>query len=119
MTLPSILKVLSVSPLDANRLHIKLSNGKSGAFDVSPYFQGEFFSELRDVKYFSRVSLVAGKSGIEWPNGQDLSAYTLESGLRAAKKVAATKRASRANPKTASSDSLSPPKIPSPKKRTY
>ena len=105
MTFSRILKVLSVAPLDASRLEIVLSNGKSGVFDVAPYFRGDFFSELRDAAYFSRVSLVSGKSGIEWPNGQDLSAYTLEAGLRPTDNDAAAnvavRRVSRTKLKTA------------------
>ena len=103
MNIP-LVRVISVAPLPNYRLQVALSNGKSGVFDVAPYFRGDFFSELQDAAYFSRVSLVSGKSGIEWPNGQDLSAYTLEAGLRptdndAAANVAA--RISRTKLKTA------------------
>ena len=45
--------------------------------DAKPYMQ-----DFDVAACFSRVSLVSGKSGIGWPNEQDLSAYTLEAGLR-------------------------------------
>ena len=76
MTAP-VLEVLSVCALDNRWLKIVLSNGKEGVFDMSPYLSGEFFGELKDAEYFSRVTTVFGNSGIGWPNGQDISAYKL------------------------------------------
>ena len=77
-------KILSAKPLSGGRLKISLSNGKKGVFDVSPYFCGEFFAELKNAEYFAKVAPVPGGGGIEWPNGQDLSAHTIESGLLSA-----------------------------------
>ena len=80
--IPPLLKVLSVYVLDNYRLKVALSNGKEGVFDMYPYLdKGGVFQELKDVEYFAKVSIVPGKGGIEWPNEQDLSASTLNSGL--------------------------------------
>ena len=80
--IPPVLNVLSVRALDNWRLKVALSNGKEGGFDMSPYLDKGVFCELKDVEYFTQVSTVYGNSGIGWPNEQDLSAYTLDSGLQ-------------------------------------
>ena len=80
--IPPVLKVLSVRTLDNYRLKISLSNGKEGVFDMSPYLDRGVFRELKDVEYFTQVTTVYGNSGIGWPNEQDLSADTLNYGLR-------------------------------------
>ena len=80
--IPPMLNVLSVRALDNWRLKVALSNGKEGVFDMSPYLDKGVFCELKDVEYFTQVSTVYGNSGIGWPNEQDLSAYTLDSGLQ-------------------------------------
>ena len=77
-----LLRVLSVRALDNYRLKVALSNGKEGVFDMSPYLDRGVFRELKNTEYFSQVSMVDGGSGIEWPNEQDLSAYTLDSRLQ-------------------------------------
>ena len=77
----SVLRVLSVRVLDNRRLKVALSNGKEGVFDMSPYLGGEFFLELNNPEYFAQVSTVHDNGGIGWPNGQDLSAYKLDSEL--------------------------------------
>ena len=83
--IPPVLKISSLKVMDKRRLHVVLSNGKEGMFDISPYLKGEFFSELKNIEYFSRVKTAFGGSGIEWPNGQDLSAYTVEEKMQTAK----------------------------------
>ena len=80
--IPPVLNVLSVRAMDNWRLKVALSNGKEGVFDMSPYLDKGVFCELKDVEYFTQVSTVYGNSGIGWPNEQDLSAYTLDSGLQ-------------------------------------
>ena len=77
-----LLRVLSVRALDNYRLKVALSNGKEGVFDMSPYLDMGVFRELKDVEYFTQVTTVYGNSGIGWPNEQDLSADTLNYGLR-------------------------------------
>ena len=74
-----LLRVLSVRALDNYRLKVALSNGKEGVFDMSPYLDGEFFLELNNSEYFAQVTPVHDNGGIGWPNGQDISAYKLDS----------------------------------------
>ena len=71
-----MITVLQVKPLDNYSLKIKLSNGKSGIFDVSPYLEKGIFKELKDKEYFKKVKPLF--CGISWPNNQDFSADTLE-----------------------------------------
>jgi hypothetical protein len=72
----AMIKVISVEPIEGYRLRIQLSNGKTGIFDVSPYLDKGFFSELKDPQYFRLVKVAFG--GIMWPHEQDFSADTIE-----------------------------------------
>jgi hypothetical protein len=70
------IRVIIVEPLDNYRLHVHLSNGKTGVFDVSPYLDKGVFTELRDPQYFRRVRTAFG--GVIWPHEQDFSPETIE-----------------------------------------
>jgi hypothetical protein len=71
-----MIRVISVQPLENHRLRIRLSNDKTGIFDVSPYLDKGVFYELRDPHYFRLVKVAFG--GIMWPHEQDFSADTIE-----------------------------------------
>jgi hypothetical protein len=71
-----MLQVLEIRQLDDYVLFIRLSNGKEGKFDVKPYLDKGFFSELRCYTYFEKVKITFG--GIMWPNQQDFSTDTIE-----------------------------------------
>ena len=71
-----MVKVISVLPKDNYQLFVKLSNGKEGYFDISPYLEKGIFQELKDKNYFTQVKLVFG--GIAWPHSQDFSGDTIE-----------------------------------------
>ena len=71
-----MIKVISVEPMEGHKLRIRLSNGKMGIFDVSPYLDKGVFHELKDSQYFRLVKVAFG--GIIWPNEQDFSADTIE-----------------------------------------
>ena len=75
-----MVKVISAKPVEDYRLRIRLSNGKNGLFDVSPYLDKGVFHELRDLQYFRRVKVAFG--GIMWPHEQDFSAETIECELK-------------------------------------
>jgi hypothetical protein len=62
--------------VDKYRLRVKLSNNKTGVFDVSPYLDKGVFQELKDQNYFRRVRPAYG--GVMWPHEQDFSAETIE-----------------------------------------
>jgi hypothetical protein len=70
------IQVLSADPIDDFRLRIRLSDSRTGVFDVSPYLDKGVFTELRDPQYFRRVKAAFG--GVMWPNEQDFSPETIE-----------------------------------------
>lgn len=45
-----------VSPLPDYRLDVVFDNGERRIFDVSPYIQGQWFSELKDPDYFKSAA---------------------------------------------------------------
>lgn len=75
------LLVKSVSYAGSYKLNVSLSNGSRGFFDISPYITKGVFKELADKHYLKQVKVDDSGMGICWPNGQDLSANTLESEL--------------------------------------
>lgn len=76
-----MLIVNSVRYVGAFKLHVSLSNGDSGLFDVSGYTNKGFFKELANEEYLKQVSVDSSGMGIRWPNEQDFSADTLEAEL--------------------------------------
>ena len=75
-----MLKVCQVNATNNYELQVTLSNGKSGVFDVKPYIEKGFFTELKDKGYFNSVRLMFG--GVAWPHEQDFSADTIEYELK-------------------------------------
>ena len=64
-------KAIAVQPLPNYILQVDFSNGERRLFDVKPYLDGEWFSELKDIDIFNAVR-VAGLS-VAWPDGQDIA----------------------------------------------
>ncbi|OQX80176.1 MAG: hypothetical protein B6D64_03600 [Bacteroidetes bacterium 4484_276] len=75
-----MLKVISVEPKESHILFIRLSNGKEGEFDVTPYLDRGIFTELKNESYFKQASPCF--YGIAWPQQQDFSADTIECEMR-------------------------------------
>ncbi|MBI5970026.1 MAG: DUF2442 domain-containing protein [Deltaproteobacteria bacterium] len=75
-----MVKVISAEPMENYKLRIRLSNGKNGIFDVSPYLDKGVFHELMEERYFRCVKVAYG--GVMWPHEQDFSAETIEYELR-------------------------------------
>jgi len=71
-----MLQVVKLYPKGNYLLHVGLSNGMEGEFDVSPWLEMGIFRELKDYDYFRKVRITFG--GIAWPNEQDFSADTIE-----------------------------------------
>jgi len=67
MLRPTAVKVI---PKDNYILEITFDNGEVKLFDVKPYIQGEWYSQLADYSYFKSVS-VDGFT-VAWANGQDI-----------------------------------------------
>ncbi len=72
-------KVTSVRPLPDSKVFVEMADGRCGEFDVKPYMKGDFFAELLNEAYFSKVRLVF--KGIGWPDGQDLGPDTIAAQL--------------------------------------
>ena len=70
-----MLKVIKVNANNDYTLSVKLSDGRSGIFDIKPYLEKGVFAELKDKNYFKQVKPFF--CGIVWPNEQDLSADTI------------------------------------------
>ncbi len=75
-----MVKVVSAKPLENYKLRIRLSDGKTGLFDVSPYLDKGVFHELKEPSYFRRVKVAFG--GVSWPHEQDFSPETIEYELK-------------------------------------
>ena len=71
-----MIKVISIEPKENKIIFVRMSNGKEGYFDVSPYLHKGIFKELQNDSYFKQARLSFG--GIAWPNAQDFSADTVE-----------------------------------------
>jgi hypothetical protein len=69
-------KVILVEPRDNYILFVKLSNGRTGEFDVSCYLDKGIFTELKELSYFKQVKVAFG--GVVWPHEQDFSADTID-----------------------------------------
>lgn len=70
-----MLKVTHVESLENYKLKVKLSNGRTGIFNVAPYLGKGIFVELKDKDYFCAARTAFG--GVVWPHEQDFSADTI------------------------------------------
>ncbi len=61
---------IAVQAQEDYMLRVTFDNGEIRQFDVKPYIKGEWYSELKDEKYF-RTVFTNGYT-VEWANGQDL-----------------------------------------------
>ena len=68
-----ILKVTDVRHIKDHLLEVKFSDGciKRFDFDKLNSYEGEMALPLKDVSFFSKVSIVANGGGIGWPNDYD------------------------------------------------
>lgn len=71
------MNIIEVVPKDDYLLYIKVEDGRTGLFDVSPYLDSEAFAPLKDKREFVRIQ--NGRYFIEWDCGADLSADTIQS----------------------------------------
>lgn len=70
-----MIKVVSAEALQNNKLRVTLSNGRKGIFDVGPYLNSDWFSELKKPSYFKRVRVDCGT--VVWPHEQDIAPETI------------------------------------------
>ena len=71
-----MIHVNKVQYAERYKLYVELSNGISGYFDLTPYLDKGVFTQLKNIDYLKKVK--PDTFGICWPNGQDLSADTIE-----------------------------------------
>ncbi|MBD3316786.1 MAG: DUF2442 domain-containing protein [Chitinivibrionales bacterium] len=76
----NMVKIIEVIPGAPYTLNIKLDNGKTGTFDLSPFIDKGIFQELKDEVYFRQVKN-CGRS-ISWPHEQDFCADTIDELLK-------------------------------------
>ena len=73
-------KVVKAAALPGGRLQVVLQDGRCGEFDVTPYMNSGFFTQLKDEAYFAKVGLFF--AGVGWPDGQDLGPDTIAANLQ-------------------------------------
>ena len=71
-----MVKIIEAVPHDNYSLAVRLNNGKSGFFDVSPFLDKGIFQELKDIRYFEQMHV--RRRSIFWPNDQDFCADTID-----------------------------------------
>jgi hypothetical protein len=70
-----MIAVIQVTSLGNGLLHILLSDGRSGVFDIKPYCTSDYFKEILHDDYCRQVGLFF--RGIGWPHGQDIGPDTI------------------------------------------
>lgn len=68
-------KVIEAKANDDHTLDLKFSDGSLRRFDIKPYLEMDVFRELKDIAYFSNISIAYGT--VIWPHEQDISPDTL------------------------------------------
>ncbi|MBD3317524.1 MAG: DUF2442 domain-containing protein [Chitinivibrionales bacterium] len=77
--------ITTVKALSGHKLEITTSAGITAIFDVSPYLEYDAFLPLKDEDAFRKIS--NGGYFVEWDCGADLSADTIEAGMRASNSI--------------------------------
>ncbi|MGV0984884.1 MAG: DUF2442 domain-containing protein [Limnohabitans sp.] len=72
--------VTKVAAVSERCIHVELKNGKSGFFDVAPYWDKGILKELQNPQYFKQVMVSDGY--VTWPHGQDIAPETLLENLQ-------------------------------------
>lgn len=70
-------KIIQLIPTKDYKLILTYETGEKKIFDVTPYINGDWYSELSSINYFNSVKIICNGFGIEWPNGQDISPHEL------------------------------------------
>lgn len=70
-------KIIDLIPTNDYKLILSYESGEKKEFNVMPYINGDWYSELLSIDYFLSVQIICDGIGIEWPNGQDISPHEL------------------------------------------
>ncbi|HLV06759.1 MAG TPA: DUF2442 domain-containing protein [Croceibacterium sp.] len=79
-----MIKLTAIEPLDGARLALTFSDGSHGVWSVAEVIARDtvLTRPLAEPAYFARAFIEAG--ALAWPNGLELSAWTLQAELREA-----------------------------------
>lgn len=75
-------RLRSVEVLDAYRVHLAFSDGKTGVVDLKDELWGPLFEPLKDPERFAEVHLDEECLTIAWPNGADIAPEWLYDAVR-------------------------------------
>ena len=68
-----MLHITSAQHVSAYKLWISFDDGSSGEVDLAGTLNGPIFEPLKDIVYFSKVTVDPELETITWPNGADLA----------------------------------------------
>jgi hypothetical protein len=77
--------LVSVKPRPDHKLMVELVDGRRGVVDVQPWLTAPGMARLRDLAYFSQVTILLGAA--TWPQGEDIAPDTLAEALQALQAV--------------------------------
>jgi len=69
--------VVEVRHLKDYVIWVRFEDGTEGEVDLRQSLRGPVFEPLRDIQYFSTVSVNPDLGTIVWPNGADVAPETL------------------------------------------
>jgi hypothetical protein len=69
-------KISEIKILEAYSISVRFDDGLEKICDITPFLEKGDFRELKDMSLFKTARPI--KWGIEWSNGLDLSADTLD-----------------------------------------
>jgi hypothetical protein len=72
-----ILHVNSVRYLRDHLLEVEFDTGITKVVDIEPLLTGRVFEPVKDVEFFSKVTVDPVSRTIVWPNGADLAPEAL------------------------------------------
>ena len=68
-------ELLSVSLKEGYKLLLSYENGENKIFDVTPYINGAWYGELKDLETFKKVRV--SNHSVEWEGGQEIAPHEL------------------------------------------
>ena len=88
-----MIKLIAISPHGPSRLDLSFSDGSHGVWSAEPLLARDtvLTRALADHAYFARAFIEAG--ALAWPNGLELSAWSLRDELREAGRLIAPTKA--------------------------
>ncbi len=83
-----MIHVTSVSPAGPHMLHVRFSDGTTGAVDMRHDLNGPVLEPLRDPARFAEAYVDAELGTVAWPNGADVAPEYLYEAVRRSNAVA-------------------------------